>query len=164
MWVNAERIIRLARYERKAKNNGTILGQVWDFLTPLLQIAVYWFVFSIGLRINRMKGGIPYSIWMTCGIIPWFCISGTMTRSSGVLSSASKVIKNVNIPLTVIPARCVVTNLMDQLWMLVLLFASILFSGIAPTWHMLEIVYYFACMVIFLLAFTLFSSAIGLVV
>ena len=46
-WSNRKRLLRLADYELKAQNNGTVFGFLWNFLNPALQIAVYWFVFEI---------------------------------------------------------------------------------------------------------------------
>ena len=103
--ANRERIFRLARYEQRAKNSGTILGRLWEFLTPVLQICVYWFVFSVGLRMKTVQGDTPYAVWMMTGMIPWFCLSGAMLSSATAITSASNVIRNLNIPMTIIPAK-----------------------------------------------------------
>ena len=52
-WMNRKRMVRLANYELKAQNNGTVFGFLWNFFNPALQIAVYWFVFAIGLKPNK---------------------------------------------------------------------------------------------------------------
>ncbi|MEG0494150.1 MAG: ABC transporter permease [Clostridia bacterium] len=162
--ANRVRIVRLARYEQRAKNSGTILGRLWDFLTPVLQICVYWFVFSVGLRITTMEGNIPYAVWMMTGLIPWFCISGAMQSSASAISASSSIIRNLNIPMSIIPVKDVISHLMEHLWTLAFLIFVLFVSGIQPSWYMLQIVYYFFCMVVFLIAFALFASSIGIVI
>lgn len=164
MWQNKERIFRLARYEQRAKNAGTILGRLWDFLTPVLQICVYWFVFSVGLRMKESQGGIPYAVWMMTGMMPWFCLSGAMQSSSTAITSSANVIRNLNIPMTIIPAKTVLLQLMEHLWTLAFLIFVLVVSGIPVTLYWLQTLYFFFCMVIFLMAFALAASAIGTVV
>lgn len=159
--ANRERIFRLARYEQRAKNSGTILGRLWDFLTPVLQICVYWFVFSVGLRMKTVQGDTPYAVWMMTGMIPWFCLSGSMQSSATAITSASSVIRNLNIPMTIIPAKNVTMHLMEHLWTVAFLLFVLVVSGVKISLYWLQTVYFFACMVIFLIAFSLFASAVG---
>lgn len=164
LYANRVRIFRLARYEQRAKNSGTILGKLWEFLTPVLQICVYWFVFSVGLRMKTVQGDTPYAVWMMTGMIPWFCISGAMLTSATAITNSANVIRNLNIPMTIIPAKFVVMHLMEHLWTVGFLLFVLVVSGIQVSLYWLQIVYFFACMVIFLMAFSLFSSAVGAVV
>lgn len=159
--ANRERIFRLARYEQRAKNSGTILGRLWEFLTPVLQICVYWFVFSVGLRMKTVQGDTPYAVWMMTGMIPWFCLSGAMLSSATAITSASNVIRNLNIPMTIIPAKSIVMHLMEHMWTLGFLLFVLIVSGIQVTLYWLQILYFFFCMVIFMVAFSLFSSSVG---
>lgn len=162
--ANRERIFRLARYEQRAKNSGTILGRLWDFLTPVLQICVYWFVFSVGMNMRTVEGDTPYAVWMMTGMIPWFCLSGAMQSSANAITSSHMVIKNLHIPMTIIPAKGIVLHLMEHLWTMAFLIFVLLVSGVQVTAYWLQTVYFFLCMVVFLMAFSLASSAIGAVI
>ena len=161
---NRERILRLARYEQRAKNSGTILGRMWDFLTPVLQICVYWFVFSVGMKMRTMDGETPYAVWMMTGMMPWFCLSAAMQASANAINSAHMVVKNLHIPLTIIPAKTVVIHLTEHLWTMGFLVFVLLVSGVQVTVYWLQTIYFFLCMVIFLMAFALAASAVGAVV
>ncbi|MBE5803018.1 MAG: ABC transporter permease [Clostridiales bacterium] len=160
--ANLKRTWRLARYEKRAKNSQSLLGNLWEILNPLLNILVYWFVFSVGLRTSAGTDvNYPYAVWLICGIIPWLTISGAMTQSSSSITSASGLIKTCNIPLSMYPLKCVVHGLISHLFSLVVLAAVIIIAGIPLTWHVLEIVYYTLAMLLFLLGFALVASTIS---
>ena len=37
---------RLSIYDIKSKNQNNYLGMVWEVLTPVISILIYWFVFG----------------------------------------------------------------------------------------------------------------------
>lgn len=163
MWANRERIFRLAKYERKAKNADTSLGKIWDLLNPVFQIGVYWLVFGMGLRVQSDQAGIPYIVWMMTGMVPWFCVNSAMSGSAKVISGNANIIKNVSLPLSIVPAKEVVSCMIEHFWTVCFLLVMIFVSGIAPNLYMLQVVYYTFCMAVFLIAFSLFASSIGAV-
>lgn len=158
---NLSRIWRLARYEKKAKINETRLGRVWDFLSPALQIFVYWLVFGVGFKARSDQDGFPFIVWMVTGMTPWFFMSSVLLSSSNAISSNSSIIGNMNIPLTIIPAKEIAIRLIDHLWMCVATLIVLICFRVQPHWYMFQILYYFAAMVIFVFAFSLLSSSLG---
>lgn len=160
LFANKERLIRLARYENKAKNGGTVLGTIWDILNPILQIFVYWFVFSVALKYNS-RDGYPYHVWMMCGMIPWFFINSSMMSSTSSIFSFSSTLKNIAIPLSLVPAKTILSNFLDQLWTLLVLVVVLLVSKVPITWYWLELPYYCFAAFSFLLAFGLIASAVN---
>ena len=52
---NLRRTVRLTLYENRSRRAGMLLGRWWDLLSPLLQILIYWFVFSVGLGTQEKK-------------------------------------------------------------------------------------------------------------
>lgn len=161
-WENRRRIFRLARYEKNAKTNETKLGRLWDFLSPALQIFVYWLVFGVGFKVRSDQDGFPFLLWMITGMTPWFCISGVMLSSASAISSNSAIIGNLNIPMTIIPAKELVIRLIDHVWMFLTMLAVLLLSGIRLSWYSLQVLYYFGAMVAFLFAFSMLSSSLGI--
>ena len=57
-------MLRLARYETRAKYKDHSLGVLWDVINPVMQIATYWLVFGIGLRQGGATDGVPYIAWL----------------------------------------------------------------------------------------------------
>lgn len=159
--ANLKRTWRLACYEKRAKNSQSLLGSLWEILNPLLNILVYWFVFSVGLKTSAGEGvQYPYAVWLVCGVIPWLTISSTMTHSASSFTSAAGMIKTCNIPLSVYPLRSVLHGLISHLFSMVVLAGVVIVAGVPLTWHVLEMVYYTLAMLIFLMSFGLVASTI----
>ena len=71
-------------------------------LSPLLQILIYWFVFSVGLG-TQEKNGFPYHLWLMCGMMPWLALNSAILGASASIQQAASIIRNVRIPLSIIP-------------------------------------------------------------
>ena len=50
IFQNKKLLLQFSFNDFKAKYAGSALGIVWAFLTPLVTVLTYWFVFSVGLR------------------------------------------------------------------------------------------------------------------
>ena len=62
--------------EIRGRYKNSLLGVVWSFLNPLLQILVYAIVFPRILR-NTQEN---YVIFLCCGLIPWTFFSTGINR------------------------------------------------------------------------------------
>ena len=47
-------IKRLSIYQVKSTNNNNYLGLFWEFLNPMIQMSIYWFVFGLGIRGDKV--------------------------------------------------------------------------------------------------------------
>lgn len=158
---NFERVWRLTLYEKSAKNNRSLLGNVWEVLNPVLNILVYWFVFSVGLRTQiASKASYPYAVWLMTGLIPWLTISNTMTQSSVSIVSSEALMRASNVPLSLFPMKAVMHGLVNHGINLAVLAVVLLLYQIQINWHIVEILYYSAAMILFLFGFALISSTI----
>ena len=70
-----KQIFKLAKADIIKTYSGAALGWAWALIKPTITIFVYWFAFSIGLRVGRDVNGIPYALWLIAGVIPWFYMS-----------------------------------------------------------------------------------------
>lgn len=164
LFQNYRRLIRLVLYERKARHGGTFLGTIWNLLNPALQIFVYWFVFTVGLKMQTVKGDYPYVLWLMTGLLPWMYLNSAMMAGTGSYFVFSGILKNIRFPLSVVPEKSVVSAMMDHLWTMGILMGVLFFSGVRPRWVMLEIFYYMLGSVFFLTAFSLMASAVCVIV
>jgi teichoic acid transport system permease protein len=128
---------RLSAYETKKEYADSQLGIVWVFLNPLLQIAVYWFVFGTGIRGNHSAVGtgadkVPFLTWMLCGLIPWFYISAAILQGSNSIYARLGTVSKMNFPLSIIPTYVVMSRFYTHVFlMIVLLIEVILTRGIS---------------------------------
>ncbi len=88
----AARIIRLAAYDFKSAYAGSVLGIVWAVAEPLVTVAVYWFVYAVAFGGGDVDG-VPYYLWLSVGIAPWFFISNGIRSIASSLGDYSYLLK-----------------------------------------------------------------------
>lgn len=72
--INIYLIRRLAEFQIKITNKNNYLGVAWELINPTIQIMIYWFVFGLGFRSNRIIEGTPFIYWLIVGICMWFLL------------------------------------------------------------------------------------------
>lgn len=159
-WNNRQRMLRLASYELKSQNYGTVFGSLWNILNPALQILTYWFVFAIGLRQDSTQDGVPYIIWMIVGLIPWFFISATLQTSTLSIYSYAGILKRMKFPMAIVPVKTVFAQFFAHLLAMLVMFAVMIFAGVTFSLKNLQLFYFMFCSICFLVAFSLMFSAV----
>ena len=130
-----------------------------SLLSPLLQILIYWFVFSVGLG-TQEKNGFPYHLWLMCGMMPWLALNSAILGASASIQQAASIIRNVRIPLSIIPMKAVVRAYYEHLWTMAILLIALLLGGVPVTWHYLELAYYLAASWVLLIGAALLTSSL----
>lgn len=92
IFSRAAMVLRLAANDFKSKYAGSVLGILWAIAEPLVTVAVYWFVYTVAFR-GEMTDGIPYHIWLSVGIAPWFFISDGVRGITACFRDYSFLIK-----------------------------------------------------------------------
>src|SRR5690554_2183772 len=101
-------IRRLSIYKLLSKNNDNYLGITWEIITPLFQIAIYWFVFGYGIR-NRadmvLSNGeqVPFLSWMVIGMVTWLFFYQSIIQGSKAIYSRIRMLAKMNFPMSIIP-------------------------------------------------------------
>ncbi|WP_203648304.1 ABC transporter permease [Secundilactobacillus yichangensis] len=156
-------IFRISKYEDRASYQSHYLGLIWEYLYPLIQICIYWLVFGVGLK-HGASSGIDYLPWMVIGITPWFFMNrATLDASKSIYQRVSMVSK-MKFPVSALPSIKIVSNLSSFWTMLVVSVMVGLIYGIHPSIYWLESIYYFFCMIMFLIAFGIFNSAVSILI
>ncbi|MBM7652571.1 ABC transporter permease [Neobacillus cucumis] len=161
---NFNLIFRLAFYEVKGQYLMHYLGVFWQFLNPLVQIFVYWFIFGMGIRGGHPVNGIPYFVWLISGLIPWFFINPSITQGSNSVYSKLNLVSKMKFPVSILPSVTIIGNSFQFLVMLLLLIIIVLLNGIHPNIFFIQLVYYMFCLYVFLFSFTLFFSTFSTIV
>ena len=156
-------MVRVAWFDYKIRNKDSYLGRLWEILTPLLQIGTYWFVFGIGLRNGRDVDGYPYLLWMLSGIIPWFCISSSITKGAGSVFAKAAVITKLRYPIATVPIGAVLTEGFEFIFTLLILETVFIGYGYLPHWGYLNLIYYILYMFLFLSGLALVTSVFTMV-
>jgi len=155
-------IMRMARFEIRGTYQIHYLGSLWQFISPLIQIAIYFTVFGIGLRGgSAIDDNIPFLPWLLLGLIPWFFIAPTMIQGSNSIYQKLNVVSKMNFPVSVLPTIRIIGNSFQFIVMLGILFVMLLVYKIFPTVYILQLPYYLLCLYLFLFSFSILSSTIA---
>ncbi|MCF0106411.1 MAG: ABC transporter permease [Holdemanella sp.] len=95
----------------RGKYKGSFLGILWSFLTPLLQVVVYWLVFPY---IMGRAGNVDnYLCYLVCGIIPWTFFTSVVTLGTSVINNNKDLIKKVYFPREILPISQAISGLIN---------------------------------------------------
>lgn len=142
MWSNRRMIYTLSLQEMKRVYAGTLLGVLWALINPLIRIAVYWFVFSIGARAGSPVNGVPYLAWLSGGLTSWFFINEGFKLGKNSFRSKRHIIKNTPFPVAILPAVQVLYAYFTHLIFLSVMFIIMAFSLQSVSIYWLQILYY----------------------
>lgn len=116
----------LVRKDLRTRYKGSVLGFLWTFINPLLQLCVYTMVFSV-----IMKSDIPkYYIHLFVALVPWIFFQTSITSGSSSIIGNKDLIKKIYFPRLIIPMSVVNGAFMNMLFTMVVVFIALIISGI----------------------------------
>ena len=115
------------------KYKHSVLGVLWSFINPLLQIAVYAFVFQVILKSNIEN----YTVYLCCGLVPWQYFSSVVLRGAAVIIDNSNIIKKVYFPREILPISIVCSEGVNFLIATIIILGFVIFGGIPLTFNIL---------------------------
>lgn len=115
----------LIHKDLRGRYKGSVLGFLWTFINPLLQLIVYTFVFS-----NIMRMGLEdYYLFLFVALIPWmFCATSIVTGSTCIMVNQSLVTK-IYFPREVLPISIVTSNFINMGYCFIVVFSVVLLFG-----------------------------------
>jgi len=156
----------IARYNNRSSFQGHKFGVVWEFLNPLIQIALWGFVFGV-LRgrgtVNVNGNSIPFLPWMLVGMTIWLFMNRAVIGGASSVKKRIKLVSKMQLPSSIIPAISIASKLTSYLILLLFVFVVLFVFGFAPTIYWLGFFYYFIAMLIFIYFFSLLNSTIAMV-
>jgi ABC-type polysaccharide/polyol phosphate export permease len=87
---------------------GSVLGGLWAFLSPILEVAAYGIVFGWVLGAGR-EPGMPYAILIASGLFPWLWFRETIEGCSTGLSD-NRWVRRSRVPSELLVARGVLVS------------------------------------------------------
>jgi len=112
-------IAYLVRADLHKKGSDTLLGNLWWFLDPLLQMLVY--VIFVGIILQRRTPDYP--LFVLCAILPWKWFDSTVKDGVGSVVTRERLIKQIYFPKMVLPISTTVGGVVSFAFGLVPLFA-----------------------------------------
>ncbi len=155
---NRRLIVSLAKNDFRTRYAGSYFGIIWAFIQPVVTVLVYWLVFGLGFK-SHTDTGVPFVLYLTCGIVPWFYCQEILISGTNVLLEYSYLVKKVVFEFGVLPFVKALSALFVHLFFIcVAVFIAILY-GFRPSLYLLQLVYYFAAMFVLAIGICYGTSA-----
>lgn len=119
-----EMINAFIRRDLRGRYKGSVLGFLWTFINPLLQLCVYSVVFSLILKSDKEK----YYLFLFVALIPWIFFSSSVQGGSTCIIAYKDMVKKIYFPREVLPIATVTTNFVNMLLCFIVIFAVVIFS------------------------------------
>jgi lipopolysaccharide transport system permease protein len=129
--VNINLLINFTKQELVDRYAGSVLGAVWTFIFPLVNILIFTLIFSklMGARLPGASSAFSYSIYLIPGIISWNAFANTVMRSSNVFIEKGPIISKVRIFLPYLPLYIVLSESVIFLISLVFFIVFLILTG-----------------------------------
>ena len=153
-WQRRDFIMELARARNTAEYSDSLLGRIWQLLTPLLNAAIYFFIF--GILLGTKKGIENYTTFLVAGVFVFNFMQVSVTIAANALPKNQLLIQAIHFPKLVLPLAAVVQQIQQYLVSLAVLIVIVLLTGEPVTLMWLA-------MPLVLILQILFTTGLGLI-
>jgi len=128
-----EMVYSLVRQDLRGRYKGSVLGFLWTFLNPLLQLIVYTFVFSAIMQQNIED----FYLFLFVAFVPWLFFSTSVSGGARAVINRQDLVKKIYFPRQILPLAFVTSNFINMLLSLVVVFLALVVSGRGIAWEKL---------------------------
>ncbi len=164
LYQNRKLIWKLAGNDFKKRYAGSYLGMVWAFVQPIVTVIMYWIVFDkvFETRSQLVAGGIevPYVLYLTAGLVPWFYFSEALTNGTMAMLEYNYLVKKVVFKISILPIIKVIAATFIHVFFVGELQCIAIGYGYTPSIYTLQIFYYAFCEFILVLAISYTTCAV----
>lgn len=133
LYAYREMIISLVKKDLRGRYKGSVLGFLWTFINPLLQLVVYTIVFSAIMRAGIEK----FYMFLFVALVPWIFFSASITGGSMSILAQQDMVKKIYFPRQVLPIAYVTSSFVNMLFCFIIIFAALMVSGIGINFYAL---------------------------
>lgn len=119
-----EMVFSLVRKDLRGRYKGSVLGFLWTFINPLLQLMVYTLVFSIIMR----AGYEQYYLFLFVALVPWMFFASSVQDGATSILREKDMIKKIYFPREVMPIATVTSGFVNMLLTFIVIFIVLIFS------------------------------------
>lgn len=142
---------------------GSYLGFFWSVIHPLSQLLLYYFLFSVVLKmkLGAEYGGTSFAIWLIAGLLPWMFFTEVVNRSPGAVLEQSNVIKKMVFPSEILPFVHLTAAMVNHFIGLTILFGFLLVLGYGISLKIVFVILYMFAIGIFSLGISWLLSSLN---
>ena len=115
----------LVKRDLRGRYKGSVLGFLWTFINPLMQLVIFTLVFSV-----IMKAGYDqYYLFLFVALIPWLFFSTSVQDGAICILREKDLIKKIYFPREVMPVAAVSGCFVNMLLTFIIIFVALIVSG-----------------------------------
>lgn len=132
----------------KSRYLGSRMGKLWLLMTPLLMAGIYTFIMSFifRVRLGEDSSTLDYAVFLLIGMGCFTALSESITMSTASITGNPNLVKNVPLPLRVLPLSNMLASSLTLLVNLVIAAVISLIAGntlgsamlILPIWILIN--------------------------
>lgn len=150
-----ELLYQITLRDLRLRYKQTVMGFGWAVFMPLLNTALFSVIF---MRVAPIDTGVPYPVWVYCGLAVWNFFSAGVKFATNSLSSNINLVTKVYFPREVLPFSAVLVSAADFLVSTTVLAALMMWYGIKPGAALLFVPFLLVLQVMFTTAVSLILS------
>ncbi|OAJ71324.1 phosphate ABC transporter permease [Methylobacillus sp. MM3] len=144
----------LVRYKQ------TVIGIAWVVIRPILTMLVFTLVF--GKLAKLPSEGVPYSLMVFSGMLPWFFFSSALSESSNSMVTNSNLLSKIYFPRIIVPISAIIVCLVDFFLSFLVLVPFMFYYGLFPDWKVITIPFFLLLAIMASLGCGLWLSALNI--
>lgn len=164
LWQSRQLIWKLAANDFKKRYAGSYLGKIWAFVQPVVTVLMYWIVFDkvFQTRAQLVASGVevPYVLYLTAGLVPWFFFSEALSGGTSALLEYTYLVKKVVFKISILPLIKVIAAGFTHLFFVGVLLVIATCYGYFPTFYTIQVLYYTICLFVLVLGICFMTSAV----
>lgn len=128
-------ILQIARAQWKAEEEKTYLGVIWSIIEPVLNMMVYYVVFSYFLGISTPN----FVVFLLVGFVAWNWFAANIINGQRAILNNKGLLRQAPVEKSVFPLAHFVSSLNEFGFSLIVVEGFLLFYGIRPSVHYLAL-------------------------
>lgn len=162
LWQSRHLIWKLAKNDFKKRYAGSYLGAFWAMAQPVVTVGMYYVVFDVimGGNASRTAADVPFVLFLTAGLVPWFFFSEALNNGTNALREYDYLVKKVVFKISILPIIKIIAATFIHVFFVVVLLIVAAIYGYYPTIYTIQLLYYSVCLFIFVLALCYTTCAV----
>ncbi|ANB06728.1 ABC transporter [Streptomyces ambofaciens] len=130
LWARRHFIGAFATAKLTAQYSQAKLGQLWQVMTPLLNAAVYYFIF--GVLMNTKQGVDDFVPFLVTGVFVWTFTQSSIMAGTKAVSGNLGLVRALHFPRAALPVSFCLQQLQQLLFSMAALVVILLAFGVPP--------------------------------
>lgn len=159
LFLNRNVVWNLAKSDFRTRYLGSILGVLWAFMLPLINLGIIWFAFEHGIKASP-NNGVPFILWLVTGMFPWAFFSESIQSSTQSIVEKSFLVKKVVFQVELLPLIKIISASFPFLFLSMVMMGMFLVYGFSPDLYWLQVPYYILCLFALIFSISWLTSSV----